>query len=208
MIFSRQALTNHLLINHFNLPNGKHVAFHDFSHFSIIFPRIFLYFSHEFRSKKPVPNVPGPGCLDLSLHLAALPEHGGILLFLFDLGLHLETKQRRRRCLVKIKVKHWTMYVYVWIYRIYLSLFIQLFCNTYNIYIYIQPHAKVYVMYIGLYICIKQIKTTCSQDLLDQVLATYMCLKQVQTRHVCNEHSRIRMEWIQDKTPTTAQSWI
>ena len=38
MIFSRQALTNHLQINHFNLPNGKHVAFNDFSHFSIIFP--------------------------------------------------------------------------------------------------------------------------------------------------------------------------
>lgn len=57
--FSRQARTNDLHINHFDLPDGKHVAFHDFSHFSIIFPmfsiilpRIFLYFSHEVRSKK------------------------------------------------------------------------------------------------------------------------------------------------------------
>ena len=54
-------------------------------------------------------------------------------------------------------------------------------------------HAKVYVMYIDLYICIKKIKRHVHKIYLTKYWL-HTCLKQVQTRHVCNEHSPIRME--------------
>ena len=188
MIFSRQALTNHLQINHFNLPNGKHVAFNDFSHFSIIFPMfsiilprisiLFLWISFE----KTCAKRPWPRFVAASRGVAGAWRHPAVPV---RSGPAPGDKTKATPLLGENQSealkKHVHTYVHIYINRdidlylfVYICLFIHLLnyvCIGMDLYnwfiivyfimkyiIYIYTHAKVYVMYIDLYICIKKIK--------------------------------------------------